>query len=136
MDRLFYKLITESVNENRVAYFQVMTWVYSTYNSEIGPIRFLENLLNMLQTWSNKDVIGNMLYFLLESFSYFDNIAVFLELNGAVILTKLLCLVHSPAGNNAKRFHPHQIGNLCFKMLLKLIEVQHNCVDENGNVRM
>jgi hypothetical protein len=90
----------------------------------------------MLQTWSNKDVIGNMLYFLLESFSYFDNIAVFLELNGAVILTKLLCLVHAPAGNNAKRFHPHQIGNLCLKMLLKLIEVQHNCVDENGNVRM
>lgn len=51
-DQLFYRVLIEGVNENRIAFLKTMTWCYAQYQHEIGELNFIENTIYLLQRYN------------------------------------------------------------------------------------
>eukprot|EP01117_Protostelium_nocturnum_P019702 TRINITY_DN85_c1_g1_i4.p1 TRINITY_DN85_c1_g1~~TRINITY_DN85_c1_g1_i4.p1 ORF type:complete len:1527 (+),score=690.08 TRINITY_DN85_c1_g1_i4:91-4671(+) len=137
--RLFYRFLIETVTEHKVICLKALTWLYSLYHRPIGTVNFIENMLFILQSKPNREIVGNLLLFLREAINYNEeNLRNFISMNGAVTMMKMLPLVHLKRGTtfvmSVPPVHPHTIGVMSLQLLLEVSKTQSN-MDELGNFK-
>eukprot|EP01114_Cavostelium_apophysatum_P012560 TRINITY_DN2841_c0_g1_i1.p1 TRINITY_DN2841_c0_g1~~TRINITY_DN2841_c0_g1_i1.p1 ORF type:complete len:1582 (-),score=524.82 TRINITY_DN2841_c0_g1_i1:95-4840(-) len=130
VEKLFYRLLMETVAENRIQYLRVMTWVMGEYCESIEPLKYLSNVIYLLHTFTHRGIIGHMLNFLNEAFENTANVLSFVELGGSIEIIKQLQTLHTPAQEG--KMHPHRVGVTALRILVKISSIQRKHTDAKG----
>jgi len=162
LGNIFRHLLLETEPAYRIQYLQCMSWCFRTYRNEIGTLRFMQNLVRLLDATITEaaqaapalpsgasmassssssssssasalyNVLENLCCFLLETFKLPTNVCSFIRFNGVTIGLRLFALL---APHPAKVDGVQQHISVCLQVLLTACRCIES-TDERGFIKI